>query len=196
MHTISDVMTKNVEVLNPNADLIEVAQNMRRQDVGILPVSDGRKVQGIVTKSDVVIGALAKNRDPRRTRASEVMTRSIDYCYEDQSIEEAQEIMQKNDVNHLLVLDRDKNLVGIVSLEDLHHWRGRGLTRSLFGEAFRPNVGLSSQWRNMRFTPGMIAGVSSIAALFAGLWFFGRRMEPSQYGRSSRRPGERETRAA
>jgi CBS domain-containing protein len=122
MQTVSSLMTRDVEIVSPNADLIEVAQHMRRLDVGILPISDGKRVHGVLTKSDIVLKGLAKHRDPRMTRALEVMNRDIDYCYEDQSIEEAQEIMLRNDISHLLVLDHDNNLVGLLSLEDLQHW--------------------------------------------------------------------------
>src|SRR4030095_3106463 len=66
----------------------------------------------------------AKSQSVRRTsyftnRAGEVaMTRQVVYCFEDQDIEEAERVMEKHQIRRLPVLDRDKRIVGIVSLGD------------------------------------------------------------------------------
>jgi len=173
MQTIREIMTKDVDVLNPNADLVEVAQHMKKQDVGILPVSDGKRVQGIVTKSDVVIRALARNKDPRATRASDVMTRDVDYCFADQSIEDAVEIMKNKEVSHLLVLDRNKNLVGIVSLDDLTNWVGRKQLLGRIEESFTPGIRLRAGWRGFRV--GTRTGIGIVSAAVLALGYFAIR---------------------
>jgi CBS domain-containing protein len=116
---LKDVMTPQVEVAPPQANLTEVAQKMKNLDVGIIPVCDGQKLRGMISDRDIVIRAIAEKRDPERTRAEDIMSPHVLYCFEDQEISDAAEIMEQKQVRRLLVLNREKKLVGIVSLGDL-----------------------------------------------------------------------------
>jgi CBS domain-containing protein len=73
----------------------------------------------MLTDRDVTIRAVADGRDPKITAVEEVMTRQVAYCFEDQDTEEAERLMEKNQIRRLPVLDREKCVVGIVSLGDL-----------------------------------------------------------------------------
>lgn len=115
---IKDIMTAEVEVIAPEALLEEAAKRMRALDVGVLPVCDGNKLVGVLTDRDLTIRAAAEGRDPRTTKVREAMTPEVAYCFEDQEAEEAEKIMEKNQIRRLPVLDRKKRLVGIVSLGD------------------------------------------------------------------------------
>jgi CBS domain-containing protein len=112
-------MTPHVEVIHPDATLREAAQKMQTLDVGPIPVCDGDRLQGMLTDRDITIRATAQGRDPNTTRVREVMTPDIVYCFEDQDVEEAAQIMEERQIRRLVVLNRDKRLVGIVSLGDL-----------------------------------------------------------------------------
>jgi CBS domain-containing protein len=116
---IKDVMTRDVQVIGPDATLQEAAGQMKSLDVGPLPVCDGRRLVGMVTDRDVTVRAIAEGQDPKATRVSDVMTPDIIYCFEDQDVQEAARIMEQQQIRRLVVLDRSKNLVGIVSLGDL-----------------------------------------------------------------------------
>ena len=116
---LRNVMTRDVEVVRPDASVQEAAAKMKQLDVGPLPVCDGKRVLGMVTDRDITIRAVAEGRDPKNTRVQEVMTEEVIYCYEDQDAEDAARMMAEKQVRRLLVLDRDKQLVGIVSLGDL-----------------------------------------------------------------------------
>ena len=116
---LRNVMTRDVEVVRPDASVQEAAATMKRLDVGPLPVCDGKRVLGMVTDRDITIRAVAEGRDPKATTVQEVMTDEVIYCYEDQDAEDAARLMAEKQVRRLLVLDRDKQLVGIVSLGDL-----------------------------------------------------------------------------
>jgi CBS domain-containing protein len=70
----------------------------------------------MLTDRDVTIRAVADGRDPKITAVEEVMTRQVAYCFEDQDTEEAERLMEKNQIRRLPVLDREKCVVGIVSL--------------------------------------------------------------------------------
>jgi CBS domain-containing protein len=116
---LRDVMTPNVEVVRPNASLQEAAALMRDLDVGSLPVCDGTRLHGMVTDRDITIRATATGRDPRQTPVREVMTPDLFYCFEDQPVEEAASLMEAHQIRRLPILNRQKDLVGIVSLGDL-----------------------------------------------------------------------------
>lgn len=116
---LRDVMTRRVEVVRPDATLQEAAQKMKELDVGPIPVCDGDRLQGMLTDRDITIRAIADGKDPTRTRVSEVMTPDVVYCFEDQEVAEASRLMQEHQIRRLIVLNREKRLVGIVSLGDL-----------------------------------------------------------------------------
>jgi CBS domain-containing protein len=92
---------------------------MKTLDVGPIPVCDGDRIQGMLTDRDITIRATAEGRDPNTTRVREVMTPDVVYCFEDQDVREAAHVMEERQIRRLIVLNRDKRLVGIVSLGDL-----------------------------------------------------------------------------
>jgi CBS domain-containing protein len=116
---LRDMMTRKVEVVHPDATLEEAAEKMKLLDVGPLPVCDGERLLGMVTDRDITVRATAERRDPKTTKVRDVMTEEVFYAFEDQSIEEAAEIMERAQIRRLPVLNQDKRLVGIVSLGDL-----------------------------------------------------------------------------
>jgi CBS domain-containing protein len=116
---IRDIMTRNVECVWPDDTLQEAALKMKDLDVGPLPVCDYDHVVGMLTDRDITVRAVAEGRDPRSTRVRDVMTRNVVSCSEDDAVEEAARLMQERQIRRLLVLDRDKRLIGIVSLGDL-----------------------------------------------------------------------------
>jgi CBS domain-containing protein len=116
---LKDVMTSRVEVVHPEANLWEAAQKMAALDVGPLPVCAGDQLVGMLTDRDITVRATAAGRDPKTTRVHEVMTPDVLYAFEDQDVSEATWLMTEHQIRRLVVLNRDKQLVGIVSLGDL-----------------------------------------------------------------------------
>jgi len=117
---VKEIMTTGVECARPAASVREAAIRMRDLAVGSLPVCDHReRLVGIVTDRDLVIRALAEGADPETTRVDEVMTPGVEYCFEDQDVARAAELMKQKQIRRLLVLNRDKKLKGIVSLGDV-----------------------------------------------------------------------------
>lgn len=116
---LKDVMTSRVEVVHPEASLWEAAQKMAALDVGPLPVCAGDQLVGMLTDRDITVRATAAGRDPKTTRVHEVMTPDVLYAFEDQDVSEATWLMTEHQIRRLVVLNRDKQLVGIVSLGDL-----------------------------------------------------------------------------
>jgi CBS domain-containing protein len=116
---VKDVMTKGVEIVRPDATLEEAAKKMKSFDIGPLPVCDGEKLVGVLTDRDITVRATAEGRDPKQTKVQEIMSKELIYCVEDQDVEEAAKLMQSKQIRRVPVLNRDKRLVGILSLGDL-----------------------------------------------------------------------------
>jgi CBS domain-containing protein len=116
---LKDVMTTEVQLTDPAAKLKDAAIAMRDGDFGLLPVGANDRLVGTITDRDITVRAVAEGRDPNTTAVGEVMSDGIHYCFEDQSLEEAAQLMSQAQVRRLPVLNRDKRLVGIVALGDL-----------------------------------------------------------------------------
>jgi CBS domain-containing protein len=116
---LKDVMTREVAVIHPDTTLTEAAAQMDALNVGSLPVCNGDRVLGVITDRDIAVRATAAGRDPLATRVRDVMTTDIVYGFDDQDVAEAARLMQEKQIRRLLVLNRTKRLVGVVSLGDL-----------------------------------------------------------------------------
>ena len=116
---LRDVMTRDVEVVRPESNLIEAARKMKELDVGPIPVCDDNQIIGMITDRDIATRAVAEGRDPKHTYVRDIMTPDVVYCFEDQDVNDAARLMQQHQVRRLLVLNRSRELTGIVSLGDL-----------------------------------------------------------------------------
>jgi CBS domain-containing protein len=116
---IVEVMTRDPEWIHPETTIEDAACMMRDLDTGFLPVGDGSRLQGILTDRDITIRAVAEGLDATTAPVEDVMTPSVIYCYEDQDIQRAADLMAENQVRRLIVLNRNKKLTGVVSLGDL-----------------------------------------------------------------------------
>ena len=117
---VKEVMTRNIEVIQPNDSLQRAAQKMRDRDIGFLPVYEGDELIGVVTDRDIVIRATASGTSPEAILGREIVTSPLIYCFDDQDVEEAARLMRENRIRRLVVLDRGNNQpVGVVSLGDL-----------------------------------------------------------------------------
>ncbi|MFL5814777.1 MAG: CBS domain-containing protein [Bdellovibrionia bacterium] len=116
---ISELMTRHVETVEPEATLKDAAQLMDDEDVGALPVCDNDRLVGIITDRDIIVRAVSAGVDPNRSRVADSMTSPILYCYDDQDADEVRRMMQDKKVRRLPVLDRSRRMIGIVSNSDL-----------------------------------------------------------------------------
>ncbi|RAO76185.1 CBS domain-containing protein [Dyella jiangningensis] len=118
MRTIHDVMTADVKLVGPDQSLREAATTMADNDVGSLPVGDGDRLIGMITDRDIVIQGVAKGRGAD-AKVRDVMSQGVKYCYEDDDIQEVADNMASLGMRRLPVVNRDKRLVGIVSLSNM-----------------------------------------------------------------------------
>ena len=115
---IKDVMTPQCEWIAPDASLEEAAKIMQDKDIGFIPVGENDKLIGAVTDRDIVTRAIAKGANGS-TQVRDVMTPQIKYCYDDQAVDSICQNMSDIKVRRLPVVNRDKRLVGVVSLGDV-----------------------------------------------------------------------------
>jgi len=116
---VSEVMTRHVECIDPDTNLQDAAAKMKDLNIGPLPVCENDRLVGMVTDRDITVRATAEGSDPHGTRVRDVMTPDVVYCFDDEDVSEAAHLMEENQIRRLLVLNRAKRLIGIVSLGDL-----------------------------------------------------------------------------
>jgi len=114
---VAEIMSRDVCLARPDQPINEIAKMMADRDIGFMPVGDDNRLLGMITDRDIVIRAVARGLDGSDT-VRDVMTKDIKYCFEDNEIEDVVHNMGNIQVRRLPVVDRDKRLVGVVSLAD------------------------------------------------------------------------------
>jgi CBS domain-containing protein len=115
---VSEVMSREVRVANPQQRISEAAKTMKEIDAGVLPVGEGDRLVGMITDRDIAVRAVAAGLGPD-TPVREVMTADVRYCYEDEELVDVSKAMAELQVRRLPVVNRDKRLVGILALADI-----------------------------------------------------------------------------
>ena len=125
---VSEVMHKGVEWVDPDTRLEVLAQRMKEHDIGALPVGENDKLVGMVTDRDIVVRGLSGQTNISSLTARDVMTKQIVYCRDQEEVEDAVRIMEQRKIRRLPVLDKDKRMVGMLSLGDISWKSSRDLT--------------------------------------------------------------------
>ncbi|MDB5408370.1 MAG: domain containing protein [Rhodospirillales bacterium] len=116
---IGEIMTRDVEIANPDDTLQTAARLMADLNSGILPVGENDRLVGVVNDRDIAIRGVAQGLDPTTTAIRQIMTSELRYCFEDDTVDDVSRKMGEWQVRRLPVLNSDKRLVGIVSLGDM-----------------------------------------------------------------------------
>ncbi len=135
---VSEAMTRNVRVANIDETIEQAAQLMAGLDAGVLPVSEEKRLVGMITDRDIAIRAIALGKGPD-TKVRDVMTDDVKYCFDDQEIEDVTRDMGNVQLRRLPVIDRDKRLVGILSLGDVAVTTGNGIAGEALTNISRPS---------------------------------------------------------
>ncbi|MFW6134348.1 MAG: CBS domain-containing protein [Elusimicrobiota bacterium] len=116
---VKDLMTRGVEVADKHFSLTEASVEMKRYDIGFLPVTNADKVLGVLTDRDIVVRGLAEGKDPEKTKVTDIMTQDIEWISDGATVNQAVKLMEKTKKRRLLVMNEQRKLIGIVSLGDI-----------------------------------------------------------------------------
>ena len=115
---VCDAMSRDVQVASPKQSIRDAAKMMAKIDAGVLPVGEDDRLVGVITDRDITIRAVAEGKSPT-TKVGDVMSHEVLYCFDDQDLDDIAQNMAEMKVRRLPVVNRDKRLVGIISLGDL-----------------------------------------------------------------------------
>jgi CBS domain-containing protein len=115
---VSDIITRDVHLANPSQKLREAAAEMEKNDIGVLPVGENDRLVGMITDRDIAVRGISHGLGPDAS-VRDVMSSEVRYCFETDDVEDIAQNMADEQIRRLPVLNRDKRLVGIISLGDL-----------------------------------------------------------------------------
>ena len=117
---VKEIMSKNPQYILSTATIYEAAQKMRSLNTGFLPIGDKKsdKIVGALTDRDIVLCAVAGKKG-WDTPVSQIMHKGIKYCFENDDIHRATNLMKSNKIRRLVVLNKDKRFTGVVTVGDL-----------------------------------------------------------------------------
>ncbi len=137
---VKAVMNTKHEYIAPDASIYQAALEMKKQNIGFLPVGDKStdKLIGALTDRDITIRCVAQNADCSKIKVKDFMTSDICYCFEDDDLIQAIQLMESKKIRRLIVLNKDKRFSGVLSVGDL---AGRAHELKLSGEVLEKICG-------------------------------------------------------
>ncbi|HEY1287544.1 MAG TPA: CBS domain-containing protein [Burkholderiales bacterium] len=141
---VSEVMTPSVRVVSPEQTISEAARLMAEIDAGALPVGEEDRLVGMITDRDIAVRAVAEQKPPT-TKVREVMSQQVLYCFDDQELADIAQNMSDVKVRRLPVVNREKRLVGIVSIGDLAKGDNAASTGQAVADIAAPGGGHSQR---------------------------------------------------
>jgi CBS domain-containing protein len=126
-------MTRDVRVATPGQSIRDVAKIMAEIDAGILPVGENDRLIGMISDRDIAVRAVAQGKGPDTPVRDVMSTEKVLYCYDDEELDNVAKNMGDEQVRRLPVVNREKRLVGIVSLGDLANRERKAATKAVSG---------------------------------------------------------------
>src|SRR5688500_4827306 len=115
---IKQVMNKDIKTIGPDTLIREAAALLNESDLKSVLVCDGKKLVGMLTEEDLLTRAISSGKDPSHTQIREIMTPLVHFCLEDHDLEKTHRFMKRKGLSKLPVINRDHQLVGLLSLEE------------------------------------------------------------------------------
>jgi CBS domain-containing protein len=128
---VKQIMHAGAETLAPNDTVFAISKTMRDKDIGAAPIADKGALVGMVTDRDIALRALGEGRDAGKLTAKDIMTGNVISCRDTDDVKDVAKLMEAHRVRRLPVLDRDKKIVGMISLGDLSHAAPHALTEDV-----------------------------------------------------------------
>ncbi len=118
---VKDAMHRHAFSVHPNASISAISETMRIHDVGAIPIVEDDRLAGIITDRDIVIRAFFNGRNPSELKARDIMTKRVISCRDNENLQNAVQMMEKNKIRRLPVVDENDLLIGMLSLGDVAH---------------------------------------------------------------------------
>jgi CBS domain-containing protein len=134
---VSEAMTRDVRICTPGQTIREAAKTMAEIDAGVMPVGENDRLVGMITDRDIAIRAVAAGKGPD-TPVRDVMSTEVKYCFDDEDLQHVAENMGDIKVRRLPVVNREKRLVGIISLGDVARTEGGEATGEAMASVTKP----------------------------------------------------------
>jgi CBS domain-containing protein len=139
---VKELMSVSIEWVPPSLSIREAARKMRASKVGCIPVCEDRRLLGILTDRDIVCRLVANGGNADGTHVYDLMTGNVAFCRQDQDVRDAVKIMCTNGFRRLPVLDKQEQVVGLLSVDDLC-WK---IPDRVFTETMRAIVAAHHGW--------------------------------------------------
>jgi len=134
---VNEVMTRDVRISRPDQTIQDAAWQMLEIDAGALPVGENDRLVGMITDRDIAVRGIAKGKGPQ-TPVREVMTSDVKFCFEDEETDHIVQNMGDQQIRRLPVLNRNKRLVGLLSVGDVAIAEGSELAGEAVADISRP----------------------------------------------------------
>jgi CBS domain-containing protein len=130
---VKQAMHEGVQWVDPSTSVKELARLMREHDIGAIPIGENDRLVGMVTDRDIVCRGVAEGIDTNKTTARQVMSKGIVFCRDEEELDDAARIMEHKKVRRLPVINKDKRMIGMLSLGDV----AEAGPRDLMGEVMK-----------------------------------------------------------
>jgi CBS domain-containing protein len=134
---VHEAMAPHAEWITADITLKDAAQRMRDHNIGCLPIGENDRLVGMLTDRDLACRAVAQGLDATTTQVSAVMTKGVTWCFDDETVDDVVERMEQKQIHHIPVLNRQKRMIGILSLSDLALRGPQALSAKVFRLASR-----------------------------------------------------------
>jgi CBS domain-containing protein len=118
---VDQAMHQGVRSAYPDTPVKELAKLMRQNDVGAIPIGENDRLIGMVTDRDIVCRCVAAGLEPMTATARDVMSKGVVFCLAEQDLDHAARIMERKHIRRLPVINRDRRMIGMLSLGDVYH---------------------------------------------------------------------------
>lgn len=122
MNTCADIMTPNPYFCLPTDNVINVAEIMKRENIGSVPVVDNdqsQKLIGIITDRDLAMKVVGEGLEAKSTRVEAVMTRKVVTCRSDDELQVALDAMSEKQLRRIVIVDNVNKILGVISQADV-----------------------------------------------------------------------------
>lgn len=114
-----DVMTRNPACVSEKDSIRDAAKIMAKEDTGVVPVVEGKKIVGMITDRDIVVRLVAEGKDANSSKVTEAMSKNVRSVKEDAPVSEVLSLMSKSQIRRVPVVNNDNEIVGIISIGDI-----------------------------------------------------------------------------